>query len=370
MIAAGTRVGPYEIVSWLGAGGMGEVYRARDTKLHREVALKTLPEELAREPERLTRLKHEARILASHNHPGIATLHGLEEFDGGLPVLVMELVEGEPLRGPLPVREALRVAREIAVALEAAHEKGVLHRDLKPGNISVGPGGRVKLLDFGLAKAVRTARVDSQLDTQTASHSDAGSVVGTAPYMSPEQARGENVDRRTDVWAFGCVLFEMLSGKRAFVGSTFSETAAAVLDREPDWDALPAGTPPAVLRLLRRCLQKEKDKRLRDIGDARLELEELLVALDPGRGEPKASSRTSIGAGRRESIFKYLPWLVAAAMAGVALWPLLAPRPGAERPRVRLAIPLAPPESVGGVYAPAVAFSPDGTQMAYVATRY
>src|SRR5262245_19756725 len=264
MLTAGTRVGPYEIVSWLGAGGMGEVYRARDTKLHREVALKTLPEELAGQPERLVRLRHEARILASLNHPGIATLHGLEEFDGGVPVLVMELVEGEPLRGPLPVREALRVAHEIALALEAAHEKGVLHRDLKPENIRLGPGGRVKLLDFGLAKAVRTATVDSQVDTQTATHSDGGSVVGTAPYMSPEQARGQDLDRRSDVWAFGCVLFEMLSGRRAFEGATFSESVAAVLALEPEWDALPPVTAPAVVRLLRRCLQKEKDKRLRD----------------------------------------------------------------------------------------------------------
>jgi tRNA A-37 threonylcarbamoyl transferase component Bud32 len=373
MLAAGTRVGPYEIVSWLGAGGMGEVYRARDTKLHREVALKTLPEEFARQPDRLARLKHEARILASLNHPGIATLHGLEESNGGMPVLVMELVEGEALAdrlrlGPLPVREALKVAHEIAVALEAAHEKGVLHRDLKPDNIRFGPGGRVKVLDFGLAKAVRRADVDSNVATAT-SPSRVGSIAGTAAYMSPEQARGHDLDRRSDVWAFGCVLYEILSGKRAFAGATFSDTLAAVLEREPDWEAMPPGTPPAVLRLLRRCLQKEKDKRLRDAGDARLELEELLVAPAPARGqELEASSARTIGGVRRESILKYAPWLVGAAMTGVGLWALLAPRPAAERPRVRLTIALAP-ESVGGLYSPAVAFSPDGTQLAYVATR-
>src|SRR5262245_7817458 len=196
MIAAGTRVGPYEIVSWLGAGGMGEVYRARDTKLHREVALKTLPEELMGQPERLARLKQEARVLASLNHPGIATVHGLEESDRGLPVLVMELVEGQTLEdrlrsGPLPLHETVKVAQEIAHALEAAHEKGVLHRDLKPGNIRLLPGGRVKLLDFGLAKAVQKAALDSRLATDTSPHSEPGAVLGTAPYMSPEQAKGQ-----------------------------------------------------------------------------------------------------------------------------------------------------------------------------------
>jgi serine/threonine protein kinase len=204
---------------------MGEVYRARDTTLGREVALKTLPEDLARQPERLVRLRGEARILASLNHPGIATLHGLEESDSGTPVLVMELVAGESLaerlrRGALPVREAMTIAHQIALALEAAHEKGVLHRDLKPGNIRLAPEGRVKLLDFGLAKAVRKAAVDSRLDTETSPHSEPGTVLGTAPYMSPEQAKGEEADRRGDIWAFGCVLYEMLAAKRAFEGAT------------------------------------------------------------------------------------------------------------------------------------------------------
>jgi eukaryotic-like serine/threonine-protein kinase len=319
MLGPGTRVGPYEIVSWLGAGGMGEVYRARDTNLHREVALKTLPDELARQPERLARLKQEARILASLNHPGIATLHGLEESNNGLPVLVMELVEGETLadylrRGPLPLREAIVVAKQIAQALEAAHERGVLHRDLKPANIRLGKDGRVKVLDFGLAKAIRKTTLDSQIPTQT-SPSDPAAVVGTAPYMSPEQARGQEVDRRTDVWAFGCVLYEMLSGKRAFGGATSSDAVAAVLDREPDWQALPTDTSPAVLRLLRRCLEKDKGNRLRDIGDARLDLE-----------EPEATSRPREEAPAITGLRRLGRLAVAAAvvaLAAIVVFPLL-----------------------------------------------
>jgi eukaryotic-like serine/threonine-protein kinase len=373
MLASGTRVGPYEVISWLGAGGMGEVYRARDTKLHREVALKTLPPELAREPERLARLKQEARILASLNHPGIATLHGLEESDGGVPVLVMELVEGESLaerlrRGALPWREAVIVAHPIALALEAAHEKGVLHRDLKPANIRLAPDGRVKLLDFGLAKAVQKAGLDSRLDTDTSPHSDAGAVLGTAPYMSPEQARGQEADRRGDIWAFGCVLYEMLAGQRAFAGATFSETVAAVLDREPDWKALPQETPPAALRLLKRCLQKEKDKRLHDIADARLDLDELLPG--PSGGEKNASAviahgpRTSWRGLLRSRSFWFV---VGGLVVGAGLWVLGTSRPSAERSVVRLAIPLPPPEIVDD--RPAVAISPDGRQLAYVAVR-
>jgi Tol biopolymer transport system component/tRNA A-37 threonylcarbamoyl transferase component Bud32 len=375
MLPAGTRVGPYEIVSWLGAGGMGEVYRARDTKLHREVALKTLPEELARQPDRLTRLKQEARILASLNHPAIATLHGLEEFDGGVPVLVMELVEGESLanrlrRGPVPLREALTIAQQVALALEAAHEKGVLHRDLKPGNIRLGLDGRVKLLDFGLAKAVREAAMDSRGPTQSSPSSDSAAVVGTAPYMSPEQARGQKVDRRSDVWSFGCVLFEMLSGKRTFEGATFSDAVAAVLEREPEWQALPPSTPPAVLKLLRRCLQKEKDKRLHDVADARLELEELLAGPSPGGSEGGESAVTTGPRTAWRGVFGSPAfWFVVVGVAAAGLWVLGKSRPLAERPIVRLAIPLSPPETVDDGSASAVAISPDGRQLAYVAVR-
>ena len=375
MLQAGTRVGPYEVISWLGAGGMGEVYRARDTTLGREVALKTLPEELARQPDRLARLKQEARILASLNHPGIATVHGLEQSDGGVPVLVMELVEGETLadrlrRGPLPLHEAVKVAHEIALALEAAHEKGVLHRDLKPANIRLAPSGHVKLLDFGLAKALRKATVDSRLDTDTAPHSELGTVLGTAPYMSPEQAKGQEPDRRGDIWAFGCVMYEMLAAKRAFAGATFSETVAAVLDREPDWKALPPRDPPAARRLLKRCLQKEKDKRLHDIADARLELEETLAAPAPASGEEDAviadRPRTS-GQGRLGS--RSFWFVVGGLLLGAGVWRLGTSRPLDERPVVRMAIALPPAETVAVWYTAAVALSPDGKQVAYVAWR-
>src|SRR5262245_13647862 len=370
MLATGTRVGPYGVVSWFGAGGMGEVYRARDTKLHREVALKTLPEELARQPERLTRLRQEARILASLNHPGIAILHGLEESNGGVPVLVMELVEGESLadrlkRGPLPLREAVKVAHAIALALEAAHEKGVLHRDLKPANVRITSDGGVKLLDFGLAKAVRGTGLDSQQATET-SPSSGTAIVGTAAYMSPEQARGQDVDRRSDVWTFGCVLFEMLAGKRPFGGASFSDTVAAILDREPDWAALPPDTPRAVLRLLRRCLQKEKDKRLRDVGDARLELEDLQAGAGRTGGEegavevarqPRAWWQASIGA--------IAIWLgVGAAVATIGLRAWRTAGPASERPVVRWTIPLSPTEPIIGM-----TWSPDGAHLAYTAVR-
>jgi serine/threonine protein kinase len=273
MLSVGTRVGAYEILSWLGAGGMGEVYRARDTKLHREVALKTLPDELARQPDRLARLRREARLLASLNHPGIATLYGLEDEDGRAPVMVMELVEGESLadrlrRGPFPPPDAMAIAHQVAAALEAAHARGVLHRDLKPANVQLTRDGRVKLLDFGLAKALGDAQLDSGFSTET------GAVVGTASYMSPEQTQGKDLDRRSDVWAFGCVLFELLSGQKAFGASSPSGAVAAVLTREPDWEELPPETPVAVRRLLERCLQKDKERRLRDVGDACLELGE------------------------------------------------------------------------------------------------
>jgi eukaryotic-like serine/threonine-protein kinase len=287
----------------------------------------------------------------------------------------MELVEGESLadrlrRGALPVREAVKVAHEIALALEAAHEKGVLHRDLKPANIRLASDGRVKLLDFGLARAVRKAALDSRLDTDTSPHSEPGTVLGTAPYMSPEQARGQEADRRGDIWAFGCVLYEMLAGKRAFAGATYSDTVAAVLDREPDWKALPQETAPAAQRLLKRCLQKEKDRRLHDIADARLELEEILAAPAPGSG---AENEPAVIAHRRRVSWRGLLgsrsfWFVIGGLAvGAGLRVLGTSRPLAERPVVRLAIPLPPPEIVDD--RPPVAISPDGRQVAYVAVR-
>ncbi|MBV8732264.1 MAG: serine/threonine-protein kinase, partial [Acidobacteriia bacterium] len=271
----GRQFGPYCIVSRLGAGGMGEVYRAHDSKLGRDVALKTLPQEFARHPDRLARFRREARTLASLNHPNIGAIYGLEESETG-DCLVLELVEGETLRGPLPVPEALRIAGQIAEALEVAHLKGIVHRDLKPANIKVTPDGQVKVLDFGLAKAVQGTDLPqdlSQVSTLAVAHTVAGHIVGTPGYMSPEQARGQQVDTRTDIWAFGCVLYELLTGKRVFEGRTLAETIQAVLEREPDWRLLPARTPAKIRELLRRCLEKDQARRLQTISEARRVIE-------------------------------------------------------------------------------------------------
>src|SRR5262245_41465922 len=284
-LAPGTRLGPYEVLSLLGAGGMGEVYRARDSRLGREVAIKALPEDLARDPERLARFEREARLLASLNHPNIGAIYGLEEVDGSR-YLVLEFVEGDTLasrldRGPLSVDETLQVCREIAAGVEAAHEGGVVHRDLKPRNVMLSPTGVVNVLDFGLAKADAESRgggsgsILSASPTMTYAATQAGMVLGTAAYMSPEQARGKHVDRRTDIWSFGCILFECLCGTPAFEGETVSDLLARILEREPDWSALPARTPARLRDLLRRCMVKDARQRLRDIGDARLELDEL-----------------------------------------------------------------------------------------------
>ncbi len=278
-VAPGTRVGAYEVVSLLGAGGMGEVYRARDAKLGRDVALKILPDSLAADRDRLMRFEREARTLGSLNHPNIAQVFGLEDTSGTR-AIVMELIEGEDLaahieRGPLSVDEALIIARQIAAALEAAHDAGVVHRDLKPANIKLRPDGTVKVLDFGLAKALDPAAAQSGVfQTVTSPALTMGGVIlGTATYMSPEQARGRPVDRRADVWAFGCVLFEMLTGTRAFGGSDTSEVIARIIQSEPDWAALPPTTPTSVRGVLHRCLQKDPSRRFHHVADARLELE-------------------------------------------------------------------------------------------------
>jgi eukaryotic-like serine/threonine-protein kinase len=282
-LIAGSRLGPYEILAPLGRGGMGEVYRARDPRLGREVAIKALTAEFARDPERLARFRREAQTLAALNHPNIATIYGIEEA-GDAPHLVLELVAGETLgerleRGPLPPRDALAVAIQVARAVEAAHERGVVHRDLKPGNVMITASGIVKVLDFGLAKndPGRAAGGDLSQSPTLAIHPAAtvpGMILGTAAYMSPEQARGLEVDRRSDVWSFGCVLYECFAGRGAFSGATVSDLIARILEREPDWSALPAGTPPRVREILRRCLRKEAEARPRDIRDVRLELEE------------------------------------------------------------------------------------------------
>jgi hypothetical protein len=304
VIAPGTRLGPYEILAPLGAGGMGEVWRARDTTLDREVALKFLPASFADDAERLARFDREAKVLASLNHAGIAAIYGFHEHDGHR-FLAMELVPGvdlaERLRsGRLSVAEAIDVALQIAEALEAAHERGVVHRDLKPANVKLTPDGKVKVLDFGLAKALDAAassggaRDASTSPTITSLGTVSGVILGTAAYMSPEAARGRTVDKRADIWAFGCILYEMLSGKLAFPGETVSDTMAAVLTREPDGAALPAPTSPRLRELLARCLRKDPKERLRDIGDARLELREATRADRSFEAAPAAASKTPL----------------------------------------------------------------------------
>ena len=281
----GRQIGSYKVLSLLGAGGMGDVYRAHDTKLGRDVAIKVVADAFLSNAERLARFEREARVLATLNHPHIGAIYGLEEADG-IRGLVLELVEGETIverlvAGPLPIQEALVAARQIADALEAAHEKGIVHRDLKPGNIKITPDGTVKVLDFGLAKVF--ARADSrddgsQMPTVAAERTREGVIAGTVAYMSPEQARGKEVDKRTDIWAFGCVLYEMLTAKPAFRGETASHTTVAILEREPDWSALPVRTPASIRRLIQRCLEKDSKRRVRDIGDARIDIEEALGA--------------------------------------------------------------------------------------------
>jgi eukaryotic-like serine/threonine-protein kinase len=328
--AAGTRLGAYEILGALGAGGMGEVYRALDTKLRREVAVKVLPEAYARDEQWMKRFAREAQVLASLNHPYVAAIYGLEESDG-LRALVLELVEGPTLAdriatGPIPPEEALRIGRQIAQGLEAAHEKAVVHRDLKPANVKLTRDGDAKILDFGLAKAMEgepTAVEISDSPTLTRA-TQVGVLLGTAGYMSPEQAKGKPADRRADVWAFGVVLFEMLSGRKAFVGEDVSETLAQVLTKEPDWSALPPGTPSHVLGLLRRCLTRDPKKRLQAIGEARIALEE------PGEDLARKPAHwpALVGAG-------------AALALAVALWTVWPrPRPPAPPPPMRLSVDL------------------------------
>ena len=339
----GTPIGPYEIVAPLGAGGMGVVVRARDTRLGRDVALKFLPVDFAEDPDRHARFEREAKLLASLNHPNIAVLYGLEHLDGQH-ALAMELVEGEGLderiaRGAVPVEEAIPIALQIAEALEAAHEKGIVHRDLKPANVRVRPDGTVKVLDFGLAKAWdETGAANSDLalsPTITGHHTRAGVVLGTAAYMSPEQARGRPVDKRADIWAFGCLLFEMLTGRPLFAGETVSDTLAAVLRQEVDLAALPAGLPPTIRPLLARCLDRDPKRRLRDIGEARVAIEEGLEGRPDGRhvsatgdaSDPRTPSGSAAasfapparGAHRSREVALWVAFVLATS-AALALW--------------------------------------------------
>src|SRR5215472_7681641 len=286
-LAARTRLGPYEILAPIGAGGMGEVYRAKDTKLKREVALKVLPEAFASDPERMARFQREAEVLASLNHPNIAQIYGVEEW-----ALVMELVEGESPKGPMPFEEAWKIASQIAAGLEYAHDKGIVHRDLKPANVKVTPDGVVKLLDFGLAKAFSAPTAASgSLDnspTLTLGATQLGVILGTAAYMAPEQAKGKTVDKRADIWAFGVVLYELLTGERLFSGDDVSDTLAQVLMKQPNLDSVPA----QARRLLHECLQKDPKERLREIGDAkRLFVEVATPASLPAQGDTRSRPR-------------------------------------------------------------------------------
>ena len=352
----GRDIGSYHILGLLGAGGMGEVYRARDTKLGREVAIKILPAEFATDPDRLARFGREARLLASLNHPNIATIHGIESG-----ALVMELVDGPTLaeRGKIAPPEALAIARQIADALEAAHERGIVHRDLKPANVKLTTGGAVKVLDFGLAK-LGPGESGGPGGEHLISGTREGAILGTAAYMSPEQARGLPIDKRTDIWAFGCVLYEMLTGRRAFEGGTLSDVMARVLELEPDWSALPASTPLRVGDLLRRCLQKDSKLRLRDIGDARFELSPDAATVGPtSRGFDRRPKATVITLASVAAIG------VAAVMA-IGWYRSVAPVPSV--PAVRFAVP--PPAGgrfAGNVERTFLSLSPDGSQLAFVA---
>jgi serine/threonine-protein kinase len=300
----GKTLSHFKITAKLGEGGMGEVYRATDTKLGREVAIKVLPEAFTSDPNRLTRFEREAKILASLSHPNIGHIYGIED-DTGVLALVLELIEGPTLadriaKGPIPVDEALPIAKQIAEALEAAHDQGIIHRDLKPANINVREDGTVKVLDFGLAKAFHPDVVEANLTqtpTLTAGATQMGAILGTAPYMSPEQARGTLVDKRADIWAFGCVLYEMLTGKRPFSGENVTDTLGAILHNDPEWSRLPATTPRPVLRLLKRCMTREQKRRLQHIGDARLEIDEHAAGLatdDPPIAEPRRHQLASL----------------------------------------------------------------------------
>jgi serine/threonine-protein kinase len=400
-LAPGTRLGAYDIVGLLGAGGMGEVYRARDTTLGRQVALKVVPDRFLADAERAARFRREAQLLASLNHPNIATIHGLEE-SGGMHALVLELVEGDTLhdllarhRQGLPLEQVLAVARQVADALDAAHEQGVIHRDLKPANVKVRPDGTVKVLDFGLAKLVETGAASRALeasDTPTRGQSESewltqavtmtgpavtreGFILGTAAYMSPEQARGKPVDRRADVWAFGCLLYELVAGRRAFEGEEVTSVIARVLERSPDWDALPRTTPPHIVRLMRRCLEKDPRRRLRDIGDARAELDERPVD-DAPAPEPIVRREIPRWAGVAAAVL-----VAATALGGWWFGRATSSPPATAVSRLLLAI--RPAEALAGgspaerefglgLARPsrtAIALSPDGRALAFTARR-
>ena len=365
----GTRIGPYEVIASLGAGGMGEVYRARDTKLNRDVAIKVLLSSVAHDADRLSRFGREAQLLAALNHPNIAHIHGLED-SAGVPALVMELVEGPTLadriaQGAIPVDEALPIARQIAEALEAAHHLGIIHRDLKPANIKVRADGTVKVLDFGLAKALDPLGASSTdattSPTLTLHATQAGVILGTAAYMSPEQARGKVVDARTDIWAFGCVVFEMLTGQRAFHSDDVTDTIVAVVSREPDWQALPPAAS-SLRPLLTRCLRKDPKQRLQAIGDARIQIDELLTGAVP----EAPSFTTKSPRGRLVAVVAITALIVGVVIGALVSWALWrAPQIDTTVSRVEIVLPsaLMPVLSGGGRD---IAISPDGRFIVYL----
>ena len=370
-LTPGTRLGPYEVIASIGVGGMGEVFRARDTKLNREVALKVLPDVFASDPDRLARFTREAQTLASLNHPNIAHIHGLEESTG-VRALVMELVEGEDLsqriaRGAIPLDEALPIAKQIAEALEAAHELGIIHRDLKPANVKIRQDGVVKVLDFGLAKAMEPAAAPNDISQSPTITSPAmtqmGMILGTAAYMSPEQAAGKPVDKRTDIWSFGVVLWEMLTGRRLFDGETVSHVLAAVLTKAPDWTMLPAQTPTPIRTLLRRCLEKDRKRRLADASDARLEIEEAPSGSATVDTSAAAPSSASMSRGRLIALAGGAAVLLS-VITGAAVW-TFTPREVVARATSRFALRFPPGVALIGNATQKFAIARDGRHVVF-----
>jgi serine/threonine-protein kinase len=369
-IGPGTRLGAYEILTLIGSGGMGEVYRARDSRLNRDVAIKVLPAHVAADHDRLARFEREAQVLASLNHPHIAQIYGVEDSTD-IPALVMELVEGPTLadriaQGPIPVNEALPIAKQIAEALEAAHEQGIIHRDLKPANVKVRPDGTVKVLDFGLARAFDPAGSSDAGATMSPTLSvhatQAGIILGTAAYMAPEQARGKTLDRRADIWAFGCVLYEMLTGRRAFDGDDISTSLAAVLKTDPDWQLLPTTTPTGLRRLLMHCLKKDPKDRLQAIGDARIEIGDLLS----GVGEPVTGTLIAPPGPLRRMAIPVAALLVGSLVTAAIF--SLAPRSTVARPAVSSLYITSPTTAALSLNSTGrnIAITPDGSRVVYV----
>jgi eukaryotic-like serine/threonine-protein kinase len=360
-------IGPYKIISRLGAGGMGEVYRAEDSHLKRHVAVKVLGSRFANDRALMARFEREAYLLASLNHPNIAAIYGLEESNG-VQALVIELVEGPTLAeriaaGPIPLDEALPIALPMVEALEYSHEKGVIHRDLKPANVKLTHEGIVKVLDFGLAKALEDGSTKSDLEkSPTVTVTESGSVLGTAAYMSPEQAGGLPVDKRADIWSFGVVFYEMLTGKRLYAGATTSDTLAALLKLEPDWNALPSEVPPRIRRLLHRCLTKDRRERLQAIGEARIEIAGYLADPTEAGGQPSAG----IGVSQKLLLAGLALTLIISLLA--VIWQLK--REGAQPTPLRLEVTLSRDQPLPLLLGTAVALSPDGRRLAYFTGRY